>query len=425
LVTIFFVFQLLKDLLGFKIAVVGSLFLAVSAWDVHNTNYGWNNVLINPILASGTLLLLYKIYKDRYSIRTLFLLALVLSICLHLLYVAAILIIPSLLVLAIHWFRNHSSAKLREALIFGTYFFICLSPMAPKLVQYPQLSLGRHFEFLQQNITMSEQAKSSLTYYLDQVGLLSQDYFIGAKNFNVEGLWGISLDPAIQLLSILGMLLVIIQTIRKKDDPFWLIIFFTFCILLVIPFVFLYRTDSVWRAYIILPLVYLFAAYSISYLSKFLKKIAKIHFHPKGLRKLLLVGMTLLYFIVSIPWFVAFSKVYMEKSTGYESSICQSAANLINNDIPSGSTILMPDEMCAPLITVLYNKDQYHFIPITPDNQNPVVEPGYYLIILNSQAYGGYFKEDIQKIAERIVTEHSAKSVSAQSTSRPVVYLIR
>jgi hypothetical protein len=425
LVTICFVYQLLKHLLGFKIAVVGSFLLAVSAWDVHTTNLGWNNVVINPILASGTLLLLYKIYKDKYSIRTLFLLALVLSICLHLLYVAAILIIPALLVLAIHWFRNHSSAKLREAAIFCTYFFICLSPMAPKLIQYPQLSLGRHIGFFQKNITMAEQATSSLTYYLGQVRLLSQDYFMGAKNFNQEGLWGISLDPAIQLLSILGMLLLIIQIIRKKDDPFWLIIFFTFCTLLLIPFVFLYRTDSVWRAYIILPLVYLFAAYSISHLAKFLKKIAKIYHHPKGLRKLSLVGITLLYFIVSIPWFVAFSKVYMEKSTGYESTICQYAANLINIDIPRGSTILIPDEMCAPLITVLYNNDQYHFIPITPDNQKPVVEPGFYLIILNSQAYGGYFKENIQKIAEQIITEHAVKSVSAQLTSRPVVYLIK
>jgi hypothetical protein len=264
-----------------------------------------------------------------------------------------------------------------------------------------------------------------LTFYLGQASLLSQDYFIGAKNFYVEGLWGISLDPAIQLLSILGMLLLVIQIIRKKDDPFWLIIFFTFCTLLLIPFVFLNRTTSVWRAYIILPLVYLLAAYSISYLSKFLKKIAKIYFHRKVSRKLILVGMTLLYFIVSIPWFVAFFKVYMKKSTGYESTICQSAANLINIDIPRGSTILIPDELCAPLITVLYDNDQYHLIPITPDNQITVVKPGYYLIILNSQAYGGYFRENIQKIAEQIVTEHAAKSISAQSTSHPVVYLIK
>lgn len=297
--------------------------------------------------------------------------------------------------------------------------------MAPKLIQYPQLSLGRHIGFIQQNITLSEQAKPPLIYYLSQVRLLSQDYFMGVKNFTGEGLWGISLDPAIQLLSIVGMLLLIIQVIRKKDDPFWLIIFFTFCTLLLIPFVFLYRTDSVWRSYIILPLVYIFATYSISHLTKFLKKIAKIYWHPKGMRKFFLAGITLLYLLVCIPWYVTFSKAYLKKSNGYETIICQYAANLINIDIPRGSTILMPDEMCAPLITVLFNKDQYHFIPITPDNQKPVVEPGFYLIILNSQAYGGYYRENIQKIADQIVIEHPVKSVSTLSTSRPVVYLIK
>lgn len=68
LVTIFLVYELLKHLLGFKTAVVGSILLAVSVWDIHTTNLGWNNVVVNPILASGILLLLYKIYSN-YSVR--------------------------------------------------------------------------------------------------------------------------------------------------------------------------------------------------------------------------------------------------------------------------------------------------------------------------------------------------------------------
>lgn len=425
LVTIFFVYELLKDILGYKTAIIGSFLLAVSVWDIHMTNLGWNNVNLNPMLASGTLLLFHKINSDKYSIRTLFLLALLISICLHLLYVAALLIIPTLLVLAIHLFKKYSAVKLREVSLFCAYFLICFSPMFPKLVQYPQQSIGRHGDFLQQNINISEETKSQLTYYFDQINLLFHDYSTGKDNFSVEGLWGITLDPAIRLLSGLGILLLIIQAIRKKGDPFWLISFFTFCILIVIPFVLLYRTTSVWRAYIILPLVYLFATYAISQGAKILKFLAKKYYNRKGLRKYFLAAITLLYFIVSIPWFIEFSKVYLKKSTGYENTICQNAAVLINNFIPKGSTIYMPDEMCSPLVRILYDDDQYRFIPITPDTPKPVLDPGAYLIILNSQVYGGYFRENIQKIAEQIINEQNVQLVSMQATSQPVLYLIK
>jgi hypothetical protein len=425
LVTIFFVFELLKDMLGFKTAVVGSILLAVSVWDIHMTNLGYTNTNINPMLSSGTLLLLYKVYSNKYSIRTVFLLALVLAICLHLLYVAAPLIIPALLVLAIRWFKNRSAVKLREGALFCAYFLISLSPIFPKLMQYPEQSIGRHGDFFQQNITMAEESKSSLKYYMDQVNLLFQDYTKGDTNFSVMGLWGITIDPAIQLLSILGILLVIIQAIRKKIDLFWLIILFTFCFLLFVPFILLYRTASVWRAYIILPLIYLFATFLISQFAKFLKSITKKTYNLKGLRKFFLVTITLVYFIVSIPWFIKFSDIYLKKTPIYENIICQYATNLINDNIPRGSTIMMPDELCFPLITILYDDDQYHFISITPDNPKPVVSSGSYLIVFNSQVYTGYFREDIQKIVEQTITEPNVQLISQQSTSRPVLYLIK
>ena len=427
LITIYFVYELLNRCLDLKLLLLDFLIRsAVSVWDVHMTNLGFTNTNINPMLTSGTLLLLYKIYKDKYTLRTVFLLALILAICVHLLYVAAPLIIPALLVLAFHWFKSrHNIVKLRESALFCVYFLICISPIFPKIIRYPEQSIARHSDFIQQNITMAEESKSAFTYYVDQIVFLYQDYSKGDKNFLVQGLWGITIDPAIQLLSIIGIFLIIIQVIRKKTDPFWLILFFTFCVLLFIPFVLLYRTASVWRAYVTLPLIYIFAAYSISRGASFFKSITKKNYDLKGLRKFFLVVTTIIYFMVSIPWFINFSDIYMNKRNIYENAICQYATNFINTNIPRGSTIFMPDELCFPLITILYEDNQYRFISIKTDNPEPVVDPSSYLIIFNSQAHGTYFREDIQHIAEHIITEHPVELVSLQSTSQPVLYMIK
>ncbi len=57
-----------------------------------------------------------------------------------------------------------------------------------------------------------------MSYYFDQIELLYKDYTKGEDNFGVEGLWGITLDPIIQVLSILGIVLAIILVIRKMSD---------------------------------------------------------------------------------------------------------------------------------------------------------------------------------------------------------------
>jgi hypothetical protein len=425
LVTIFFLYELLKDLLGFKTAVIGSLLLAVSAWDIHMSNLGFTNTNINPMLTSGTLLLLYKIYKNKYTFRTIFLLALILAICVHLLYVAAPLVVPALLVLAYHWIKNYGSIKGKEAAIFCAYFLICLSPIIPKIIRYPDQSIARHGDFIQQNFSMAEDSKSPVGYYLDQIGLLFRDYFKGDINFQVNGLWGITIDPAIQLSSIFGILLLIVQAIRKRGDFFWLVSIFTFLLLLFVPFVLLYRTESVWRAYVTLPLIYLFASFAISKVATYFKSITKKIYDLKGLRNFFLVTITVIYFLVSIPWFNNFSEVYLKKRNIYENDICQYATALINSNIPKGSTIMMPDELCVPLITILYDSDQYQFNIIKSDTPEPLVASGSYLIIFNSYAHGGYYREDVQKIAEQIITEHPVKLVSLQSSSQPVLYVLK
>jgi len=427
LFTIIFVYQLLMEILGQKAAIVGALLLTTSVWDIHNSNLGWNNVNLNPMLVSGVLLILYRVYKKEYTVRTFFALALLLSICLHLLYVAVLLVIPTLLVMARHIIRNHTRRRLRELLLFIVFSGICISPMLPKLIEYPQQSIGRHSEFIQKNINLSEETKSPISYYWEQLIFLFQDYTMGENNFLQEGLWGITLDAPIQLLSSLGIILVVIQVIRKKSDTFWLIIITSLGALILIPFVLLYRTTSVWRAYIVLPVVYLLVTYSLYQFAKLSKFVAKEYVSDrKGWLTIFLTAFVILYYIASYRWYVdSFQIVYQKRSASYESTICQYAANLINKQIPRGSTILFPEEMCYPLVTILYEDGQYLFVPIQADGPKPSAVPGSYIYLLNSEIYKGYFNKNIQETAQQIIAENNAELISNQSNSQPVLYLIK
>jgi hypothetical protein len=429
LVTIVFVYLLLKNILGSRAASVGALLLAISAWDIHMSALGWNTVIINPMLISIVLYLLYQIYSNNYTIKTIFALAFFLAICLHLLYLAAMMIIPTLLVLSIQFIyrkRNQLDLKLREYGLFSIYLLVCLSPIVPKLVWHYNESLARHGAFFQQGLQLSEESKSPLTYYLDQIGLLYQDYTRGEGNFAAEGLWGITLDPIIQILSILGVVLAIVLVIQRKSDSYWLIIILSWGLLLLVPLVLMYRTTSVWRAYGIVPIVYLLATYSLVQIAKLLKFVAeKYLISTKGLYKFFLAATFLLYLIFSYHWFSRFYETYLTKVDGYETHICQYADDQIKKRVESGSTIYMPEEMCFPLITSLYEDNEYQFIPIRSEEPIPNINPGSFLIILNSNRYTGYFREDLQQIAEQLANQHDKELLSPPSTTQPVLYFIK
>ncbi len=73
LITIVFVYLLLKNILGTRAASVGALLLAISAWDIHMSALGWNTVIINPMLVAIVLYLLYQVYSNTLHLTALFL----------------------------------------------------------------------------------------------------------------------------------------------------------------------------------------------------------------------------------------------------------------------------------------------------------------------------------------------------------------
>jgi hypothetical protein len=425
LTAITLVFILLKKTLGLKAAICGSLLMGVSIWDIHMSAIGWLNVNPNPMLVVGVLLALYQIWKQKYTLWTIFWLAFLVAISVHLLYVAALLVVPVFLVLLIHWVKKRSNKKVKEAVLFILFFFVCISPIIPKLIQSPE-TLSRHVDFLNQNISLSNESKTPLSYYWNQALLLGEDFSKGNVEFDNQGPWGITLDPMIRTLSLLGILFIIIQTIRKKSDHFWLVVIFTFFTMLFIPFIILFRSTSVWRAYPILPIVYLFAIYGIVEISNLMRIFTKDFIvYRKDLFTIFLTTIMLLYFIINFSWFVKFLSSDTREEVIYENNICQTAAKLIDQHVPSGSTIFIPDEMCIPLISILFNENQYKFIDVRVDDPIASMIPGDYVMILDSWQYPSYFNSDAEVMLQQRLSNLRVETVTQPDAALPILYLIR
>ena len=422
IITIAIAFSLLSKLLGRKAAVAGSILMSVSAWDIHNSNLGWNNVSPNPLLVILVVYLLFLVWTNRYTYITLFLLALVLSICAHLLYVAALMLIPAGIFLCLHWFKNINIKKIKEILIFCLLLIICVSPLVSKIFRDPSGTIRRHGEFLNLNATLAANSNSPLVYYGDQILSLIDDFSIGADSFKENLLWGITLEPVIVFLFCLGMIILLVQLVRKRIDQFWWVIIGTLVVVLIIPEVILYRSSSVWRSYGSWPLIYLIAIYAFSQIVN----LFTFSQFWKGIPRFVLSLCLLAYFLISFSWFRTFGPFYIEPVIDYSTGICKSVLDTIDKRIPEGSTIFIPYEMCYHHIVVMYDNNEYNFIPITEDFDKSQVVPDTYLVVFNSFRYiGGPYDENLQNLAVQILQEHNYDVITTVTTAFPDIYAIR
>ncbi|MBI5351802.1 MAG: glycosyltransferase family 39 protein [Chloroflexi bacterium] len=426
LIAISLVYFFVKKTLGFTAAVCGALLMTFSAWDIHMSGLGYLNVNISPMLVAAILFLLHQVWEQKYTFWTLFGLAFLTAICIHLLYVPTFLAVPVGLVLLIHWMRRHNGRRMKEIVLFGLFFFIVMSPIIQKVIQYPD-TISRHSDYLQQNLHLSSEAETPLDYYLGQFILVHKDYIKGDLNVGTQGLWGITFDPLVLALSMAGNILIVIQVLRKKSHPFWLVVIFTFSVQLLMPFVLLYRTESVWRAYPILPLVYLIAIFVLVEISCLMKWIArKAMPDRKNLFTVFMAVNLALYFMINLPWFGYFFSVYAKPEDTYENTTCHAAAELIAQKIPKGSVIYMAEELCFPLVSILYDStgDQYHFVKVQSEDSLTGLKKGDYVLLFNSRN-SGYFLADLQVMLEQKLGEHQTEMVSPPYDTLPVLYLIK
>jgi hypothetical protein len=203
------------------------------------------------------------------------------------------------------------------------------------------------------------------------------------------------------------------------------VVIFTFFVQLFVPFILLFRTSSVWRAYPIFPIVYLFAIYALGEISHSMKVITKkMIINRKGLLTVFLAVNMALYFMANLYWFNNFFGNYTKTVDMYENTICQTAAKLIDQNVPRGSTIYLPDEMCFTLVSILFDEKKYDFISVRLDDPLNITS-GDYVMILNSQKFLGVFNGDIQAMLHQELDEQQTEMVSPYSSSSPVLFLIK
>ena len=147
--------------------------------------------------------------------------------------------------------------------------------------------------------------------------------------------------------------------------------------------------------------------------------------YRKDLFTIFLTTIMLLYFIINFSWFVKFLSSDTREEVIYENNICQTAAKLIDQHVPSGSTIFIPDEMCIPLISILFNENQYKFIDVRVDDPIASMIPGDYVMILDSWQYPSYFNSDAEVMLQQRLSNLRVETVTQPDAALPILYLIR
>ena len=427
LVEIAAVYGILTDLFDRRLAKISALLMSVCVWDIHMSIYGWNNVTIAPLLVICVLYFLYRVISSRASTLTWFLLAVFLAVSTHMLYISTLMLIPAGICLLIYWLRGINKQKSREILLFGILFLICVSPVIPKIAKDPLFALGRHKEFLDLSTSQAATSGSPILFYLNQFGQIVKDLISNAGSFDVPLLWGITLEPMIVIFFILGLIVLVYDLIRRKANSYWWVVLGTLMIILIIPQVVLFRFSSVWRSYAAWPVLYLIVGYGLNSVIKFLiqmlqpilgKKINTARFVPFFL--------VVLYFFISFPWFKAFFPVYTTPVIDYGTGICQPVNDTINKVIPKGSTIFIADEPCYLAISSQYNDLEYRFVRITANFDRSMVQPGNFVVALNSDKFAGnFYNRDLQVLTNQILQEHPNINVTYNINARPEVYLIQ
>jgi len=398
-------FYFLKEAFNKKIALIGLTLLSTSIWDIHMTQLGWNNVNLNPFLISGTIFYLYRGLK-RESTGDIFIAGIFLGISLNLLYIAVL----NIAVAAIYFIYKLITLKKQRASILYLFLvmivtiFITSSPTLVKINKYRQQSLTRHKNFIGDNLNFSKN-QGGIYYYGEQIKLTIKDFDFDENKYKIMGLWGITLEPIVVLFFIIGLVYAL-KVFYKSES---IIILASFGVMFV-PVVFLYRTTSVWREYGFLPSIYMLAAIGAYSISKLLAKLPILSS----------LGRKLLFFVlvVYLLSFGYYFNRYRNNTLLHEDDIyenyCKKTAVYINNNIPENTLILLPNEMCRELISiVLWQKYRYATYDSYEDiNRYLKKNPKIAIVKISDSSYSSQFAKLnlLPVFEEKLSNNYSLKS---------------
>jgi hypothetical protein len=351
-----FIFSFLKEAFNKKVALVGVFILSFSIWDIHMSQFGWNNVNLNPFLISGAMLFLYRGIK-KFSVRNIFICGIFIGISINLLYIASLSIISTILYFLYSFILSKEKAKIIK-LFFLLILTITLiiSPTIVKVCKFPQQSIARHKTFLSENVAYSKNQKG-IFYYLDQLKLGFEDFTYKPEKFNIPALWGITLEPFVYYCFVIGLLYSLLYIMRP---PFFLIL--VNYVLMFIPIVVLYRFTSVWREFGFLPTIYMLAAIGLVALQKIISRLIRLIQSKKthDYSNIILIIIAVIFFV---SWYYFYSRYYdnhLKNEPNIYETYCKKTSDYILKNIKPKTLILLPNEMCNDLIKIsLWDKYNY------------------------------------------------------------------
>ena len=371
-----FVFLFLKEAFNKKVALIGLILLSTSIWDIHMSQFGWNNVTLNPFLISGTIYFFYRGFK-RYSMRNIFIGSIFLGVSINLLYIAALNVFVISVYFLYQFIINHKKKDVLF-LIFTAILtiFVVSSPTLIKVYKYKDATIGRHSEFLNENIKYSNK---NFNYFIEQLKLAFNDFKPQINKYKVQNLWSITLDPVVYSFLIFGLIIVLGEFYK----PEFFIIILNF-IIMFFPVVILYRFTSIWREYGFLPSIYIISSIGIYNLIEIIRKIKFLSFFKKK-------AIYILFLIV----YLYKENILTLPDDVYE-NYCKKTADYINLNVPKNTLILLPNEMCNQLLSItLLNKYQYATYDSYDDIRNYLVKNRSIILVkININYFSNQFNKE-------------------------------
>jgi 4-amino-4-deoxy-L-arabinose transferase-like glycosyltransferase len=253
LAALYFIFRTLREFVSNEAAVAACVLVSFSAWDVHQMELGYQNILVMPFLISAALYFLLKSIQTRKAL-PLVLCGLFTGIAFNTLYVAAVIVA----VVATLWLRELRWLPLRQWLaavgLLVVAFLVTCAPTFPKVVRFPGPALGQTQKFAGHNLS-----QRSAGFYLNQTVLLVKDYRTTQHSLQEWQPWGVMLDPSALVAFVAGLLYCLIRV--RRQTCFALLIGLLYFSMVM---VFLYRFTSLWREYALFVFIYSIAGVGIA-----------------------------------------------------------------------------------------------------------------------------------------------------------------
>jgi Dolichyl-phosphate-mannose-protein mannosyltransferase len=346
--TLLFVFLFLREAFSKKVAWAGLILLATSIWDIHTCQVGYQNVSINPFLISGFWYFGYTGIK-RGSLFLTYFCGLFCGISINLLYIALLGIFPIFMYWGFMLVGNRSKRLLWIGCILFVSIFLTASPTIPKILRYPQISIGRHQEFISQSIHSAYSGShSGIQLYIDRSVDAINEFSYKPEKYGFAGLWGVTLDPLTQVLLIFGLLYVLRFIYRGE----MLLILLQF-VVMFIPIVLIDKSTSVWREYGFIPSVYVISALGFGCIYRFLSSCMKRIVKSRTL--LLFVKLAIVGGICIFSWVTSWSlynRNYLAKEPNALETDCKRTVNFIETSVSNDTVVVLPKELCNLLISI-------------------------------------------------------------------------